>query len=300
VYARWSAASQALQLAEAAALAATLSEMAQTSPDPVVRLYAEHATGVNAWDHGEIGQSYRALDRANAILREEVGPTTNSANLRHDLLLLCPAFLAFMTTLHVSVEAGRALFDRMEAEMGDDRYARIVLSAFAGSAATMLGDREWALQASGIGIAADPERSFVFLGVHSHLHHGWARALLGEPEEGIASMQATIAAEPNYGMVTSHVLWAALLADALLEAGRLDEVGSALEAADDMVRNNGQRYAEPLNLLVRARYLHARGEPQESVQAAFNDAAQRARESESTMLLARIEGCAEEASVVER
>ena len=54
-----------------------------------------------------------------------------------------------MTTLHVSVEAGRALFDRMEAEMGDDRYARIVLSAFAGSAATMLGEREWTLHASG-------------------------------------------------------------------------------------------------------------------------------------------------------
>ena len=84
------------------------------------------------------------------------------ANLRHDLLLLCPAFLAFMTTLHVSVEAGRALFDRMEAEMGDDRHARIVLSAFAGSAATMLGEREWTLHASAIGIAADPDRSFVF------------------------------------------------------------------------------------------------------------------------------------------
>ena len=32
-----------------------------------------------------------------------------------------------------------------------------------------------------------------------------------------------------------------------------------------MARGNGQRYAEPLNLLVRARYLRARGESQDSV-----------------------------------
>ena len=89
-------------------------------------------------------------------------------------------------------------------------------------------------------------------------------------------MKATIAAEPNYGMVTSHVLWASLLADAWLAAEPLDEVGPALEAADEMVRNNAQRYAEPLNLLVRAQYLHARGEPQGSVRAAFDAAAQRA------------------------
>ncbi|HEY5857704.1 MAG TPA: BTAD domain-containing putative transcriptional regulator [Aldersonia sp.] len=301
VYARWSAASQRLQLAEAAALAATMSEMAQTSTDPVIRLYAEHATGVNAWDHGEIGASYRALSRAASILHNDLGvAATRSANLRHDLLLLSPAFHAFMTTLHVSVDKGRDLFDRMEADMGDDRYARVVLSAFAGSAATMVGDREWAMRVSAIGLAADPERTFVFLGVHPELHNGWARALLGEPDQGIASMRATIDAEPNYGMLTSHVLWATLLADALLETGRLDEVGPALDAADAMVRRNGQRYADPVTLLVRARYLHARGEPEDAVRAAFEVAAQRAREAESTTLLARIERCAEELLVTER
>ena len=90
-----------------------------------------------------------------------------------------------------------------------------------------------------------------------------------------------------------------MLAEALLEADRLDEVGPALEAADAMARGNGQRYAEPLNLLVRARYLRARGESQDSVRAAFDAAARRARESESTTLLARIERCAAELSVTE-
>ena len=145
LYARWSASSQQLDLGLASMLADRLRERTKGSDDSLIRLYAAHATGVDHWDHGRIGDSHRALVEANRILVTEVSANASwLQRLRRDLRVLSPAFLACMTTMHIGVEQGRRLFDEIERQMGDDRYARVVWSAFSATSASMSGDARWA------------------------------------------------------------------------------------------------------------------------------------------------------------
>jgi hypothetical protein len=52
-----------------------------------------------------------------------------------------------------------------------------------------------------------------------------------------------------------------------LAAGRLEEAVAALDRADSFVARYGQRYAEGLLLVLRARLMRARGEPAADVRA---------------------------------
>jgi ATP/maltotriose-dependent transcriptional regulator MalT len=63
-----------------------------------------------------------------------------------------------------------------------------------------------------------------------------------------------------------------------LAAGLPDAAATALDRADQAITTYGQRFAEGLLLLLRARLLHARGEPVDVVRAAAEAA--RARSDE--------------------
>ncbi|WP_327002256.1 hypothetical protein OHA72_45135 [Dactylosporangium sp. NBC_01737] len=69
-----------------------------------------------------------------------------------------------------------------------------------------------------------------------------------------------------------------LIAEMWLAADMPDAAATALDRADQALTTYGQRYAEGLLLLLRARLLHARGEPVDVVRAAAEAA--RARSDE--------------------
>ncbi|MEU6720295.1 hypothetical protein ABZ897_53335 [Nonomuraea sp. NPDC046802] len=74
-----------------------------------------------------------------------------------------------------------------------------------------------------------------------------------------------------------------------LAAGMPDQASIALDRADQALEAYGQRYAEGLVLLLRARLLQARGEPAEAIRAAAEQARDRSSERESHLFARRAE-----------
>ncbi len=72
-----------------------------------------------------------------------------------------------------------------------------------------------------------------------------------------------------------------------LASGMPDEAVKALDRADHALEAYGQRYAEGLVLLLRARLLHARGEPDAIVRAAAEKARDRSDVRESHLFARR-------------
>ncbi|MFI1990862.1 ATP-binding protein [Actinoplanes sp. NPDC020271] len=268
LFSRWAAHAQAIELDRSGPLARQLLDRGEASDDPVLREYGVHAWGIHQWSIGNIGTAFRYLSRSGRDLTpREQDP------LRHDLQLLSAGMLAETTALHGDVDGAWAIVDAMEKNAGDDTYVLTVWAAFAARISTMIGDPGRALRAAERGIAADPEFAFGFLGTYQRLARCWAQALTGQDPEGAAAeagrLIETMLLDPPRSCVAT---WFGLLGEMLLVAGALDEAGAALDRAGRHLEAHGQRYPEGLLLLFRARLLHARGEPDEVVRAAAEEA----------------------------
>ncbi|GAA4356268.1 BTAD domain-containing putative transcriptional regulator [Angustibacter luteus] len=234
VYARWGAASQRVELDRSAELIARLEERASGSADPVVRLYALHARGIDRWDRGEIGESRVALDSA-ADLLAELDEGEQRPVLAYDVRLLSPAFRSLVHTLTDDLDSAHAIQQRMRTQVQGDPYGTVVWAQFTANAASLEGDVERTLAACATGLAADPDGAFAFLGTMLRSEQAWARGMHGTPDDA---------------------------REALAEVARLDEV----------LLEMGARTGEHGTLLIRA-YLHlASGEPTQAL-AALDEAA---------------------------
>ncbi|WP_089156347.1 ATP-binding protein [Micromonospora sp. NBS 11-29] len=264
LYSRWATHAQLIQLDRGGPLARRLLEQGQASTDPVVREYGLNAWGIHQWATGDITEAYRYLSRSNPRLgRRAEDP------LRHDLRLLSAAMLAETTALHGDVDAARQMIDALEAHAGDDPYVVTVWASFATRIAVQVGDPAWALTAAERGIAVDPDFSFLILGTYQRLARWWARAVTGHDPAGAAAeverIITTTLLDPPRSCVST---WFGLLGEMLLAVGEPDQALAALDCADRCLEAHGQRYAEGLVLLLRARALAAAGEPDEVVRAA--------------------------------
>ncbi|MFF5075590.1 AAA family ATPase [Actinoplanes sp. NPDC000266] len=264
LFSRWAAHAQRIELDRGGPLARRLLEQGEASTDPILREYGINAWGIHQWAIGNIGEAYRYLSRSNpSLARRAEDP------LRHDLQLLSGAMLAETTALHGDVAAARAMIDALEADAGDDPYVVTVWAAFATRIAVQAGDPAWVLRAVERGVAADPGFSFQILGAYQRLARWWALAVTGHDPAGAAAeterMITTILLDPPRSCVST---WYGLMGEMLLAAGEPEKALDALDRAGECFEAYGQRYAEGLILLLRARALAAAGEPVEVVRAA--------------------------------
>ncbi|GAA0242608.1 ATP-binding protein [Cryptosporangium japonicum] len=259
LFSRRAAYSQAARLDRSGPLARRLLEQGRNSPDPLVRAYGLLGWGIHQWDTGDVGEAFRYLGRANRTLVDELAEREERP-LRHDLQLMSLGMLAEVTALHGDVDAARALLDTMEIAAGEDSYAITVWTSFAARIAAMAGDPEWALRVATEGIAEDPDFSYRFFGLYLRLARLWALAVTGrEPAAAAAEAERLIEAgllDPPRSNVPT---WCGLLAEAWLAAGRPERAAAALDRADHHLETTGQRYAEGLLLLARARLVRATG-----------------------------------------
>ena len=264
LFSRWAAHAQGMRLAEAGRLARQLLDQGETSGEEIVRAYGRYSWGIHQWGAGHIGEAFRYLSPALPDDRPKDSPEP----LRRDLRLISAGMLAMVTALHGDVGAAWQQLDTMEANVGNDPYAVTVWASYAARTAALIGDPGPARRAAERGVAADPAFSFVYLGTYQRLAGHWARAVTGDDPVGAAGeaarlIAATLAEPPRSDLAT----WYGLLAEMWLAAGRLDEAGAALARADQALDRYGQRYAEGLLLMIRARLLEARGEPAATVEA---------------------------------
>lgn len=264
---------QRLHLDAAARLAREFLDRTASSADPVLRAYGLHTWAIHRWAAGDIAGAFDYQSRSDRTLLEDIDGY-REFSLRRDLHLIAAGMHAEISALHGDAAAARSVLDTLEAA-GDDPYAITLWAAFASTVAVLSGDADRARHTAARGIAEDPGFSFAFFGAHVRMNHCWARAVTGDDPAGAAAeAEAVLTAKLLDPPLTGLANWYALIAEMWLAAGRPDAAATALDRACHAMRAHGERYAEGLLLLLRARLARALGEPAAVVRAA----AVRARE----------------------
>ena len=258
-------------------------ELGRASADPAVRRYGRQAWGLHQWDVGNIGEAYRSFldepdgDGADTPLRRD-GSIPGEG----------PGWRAVMTALHGDADAALAFVDTWDVPA--DPYAVSVWVYYTTMIASMAGDAELARRAGERWVSAGLDRLRSQIDHYIRQHWCWARALTGDDPAGAAAeaeelLAAHLIDPPQWGIAYHHVL----IAEMWLAAGRPDRAGAALDRADQAIWDHGQRYAEGLLLLLRARLAQARGEPRAVVRAAAVRAHTRSTACEAHLFAQRAE-----------
>ncbi|MET7339181.1 BTAD domain-containing putative transcriptional regulator [Nonomuraea sp. NPDC005650] len=295
-----------------------LHEQGQASADPIIQAYGRQAWGLYQWDIGDIGAAYQCFswvgrttaDGIASLLANSADPHPGPAQesmyhlagrvggvpvrRRDDLGRWriqdeWVGYLAVITTLHGDVETGRSLLGTVYQAEGDP-FELSGWTRYQTMAATMAGDTTWTMHATERWVAASADRPGVAQEAYIWLDWYWARALTGDDPAGTATkaehlLAATLLDPPRWGLA----YWYGLIAEMWLAAEMPDKAATALDRADQAVKAHGQRYAEGLLLLLRARLLHARGEPVDVVRAAADEARARSGERGAHLFARRAE-----------
>lgn len=257
---------------ERAQLARRLLEQGEASTDPTLRSFGAAAWGLHQWDLGDINQSLRYL-RESSRLPVDAVPTPERDQLPREVGTIRPLLQAVVETMHDDLDAAGALLDQQAADAGDDPQSIAVWAHFSSMAAAMAGDLEQAERATRRWVAADPGHFFPSVDSYLTITSCWVRALTGrDPAQAAAEAEAVLVTRlldpPRFGIAFHY----GLIVEMFLAGGMTDQARAALERAEWFLEAHGQRYAEGLLLLLRARLLHAAGEPDAVVRAAAEQA----------------------------
>lgn len=255
-------------------LARRMYEQGRTSSDPTVRRYGWQAWGLHQWDIGNIGEAYRFFteDDGEAAAPEK-RTTDEETPLRRDggIPGEGPGWRAVTTALHGDVDTALAFVDTWDTP--GDPYAASVWVYYTTMIASMAGDAVLARRAGERWVATGLERLRAQIDHYIRQSWCWARALTGDNPGGAAAeaedlLAACLLDPPQWGIAYHY----GLISEMWLAAGMPDRAGAALECADQALWRYGQRYAEGLLLLLKARLMQARGEPLTAVRAAAEQA----------------------------
>lgn len=243
-----------------------------TTADATMRAYGRQAWGLHQWVLGNITESVRYLSEGNRIALD-IAPRHETDLLRRDLRVVGPLLQAVAETMHGNLPGARALLDAERAAAGDDPYAISVWAHFATMVAAMAGDPNWAASAAKQWIAADPEHFFLNVDSYLRVTWCWTQALTSKDPAAAAAeaekiVETKLVDPPQLG-VSFHF---GLVVDMLLAAEDVDRAEIVLSRAEWFLDAHGQRYAEGLLLLLRARLLLRRGEPASVVRTAAEKA----------------------------
>jgi predicted ATPase len=114
---------------------------------------------------------------------------------------------------------------------------------------------------------------------------GWARAMRGEPETGIAMLREGLASYLATGTRQQHAYFLALLAEARGEAGRAGEGLATLNEALQVAHRSGERYYEAeLHRLTGELVLRSEAVPPSEAEACFHQSIEIARNQKAKSL----------------
>ncbi|WP_239313806.1 BTAD domain-containing putative transcriptional regulator [Plantactinospora mayteni] len=265
-----------------------LYEQGEASPDPILRVYGRQAWGLHQWDIGNIGEAHRYFMANDPAVLHGAVSAHSETSVRRDVSGEWPGWRAVVTALHGDAETAGTMIDEWNGPadpMGVATWAYYITII-----ASMAGDPGWVIRTIERWMAMGTGRTAVQQEHYVRLNWYWARALTGDDPAGIAVeaeqlLATTLVDPPRWGIAYHN----GLLAEMWLAAGRPDEAGAALDRADRALEAHGQRYAEGLVRLLRARLLQARGEPVDVVRAAAEAARAWSADRETHLFARRAE-----------
>ncbi|GIG92308.1 hypothetical protein Pen02_72440 [Plantactinospora endophytica] len=244
-----------------------LYEQGEASSDPILRVYGRQAWGLHQWDIGNIGEAYRYFMANDPAVLHGAVSAHSGTSVRRDVSGEWPGWRAVVTALHGDAGTAGTMIDEWNGPA--DPLGVATWAYYITIIASMAGDADWVIRTIERWMAMGTGRTAVQQEHYVRLNWYWARALTGADPAGIAAeaeqlLATTLVDPPRWGIAYHN----GLLAEMWLAAGRPVEAGAALDRADRALEAHGQRYAEGLVRLLRARLLHARGEPVDVVRAA--------------------------------
>ena len=226
---------------------------------PVAPILGHTAYGISRWHHGALAESAEHLDLATAAAEAMAARGVSSFLFDLDQLRLSSPFAIYMHDLIGDGGDAEARYDELIRRIPGDRFWELLVSNFAASGALSVGDLPRAVRSARRGVEADPEGISAFWSMAARAYLGAALSLLGNLDEGLPMLDGAWARYVEMGLRTNGVTLLASKAQALAQAGRLDEAEAAVAEAEQVFRTTGERYAEPTLLLAQAVIGHGRG-----------------------------------------
>jgi class 3 adenylate cyclase/predicted ATPase len=234
-------------------------------PDRLVSFVVNTSLGSHAFQAGDLRGAHGFLSAAFAEFDQEDPRQQNELLLaRHgfDGLLYAPLWLAFCHLWEGDLEQSRRQITQAIALAERSGFPYLICKALAFGAALSreMGDLEQTRELSQRAAAISVENGFYFWQALATCAAGWVEARSGAAESGIAHMRAGLGLLGAIGSQVNRGYFLSYLAEAYLDAGRLDEglavVDEALASDQSTFTRNYQAELKRL----RGALLVARGD----------------------------------------
>jgi hypothetical protein len=276
LWAEWAGLDVACQFDQGDPIAEALLDLAENTDVLVAPVLGHTAYGISRWHHGDLPAASEHLDAAKAAADAIPSETLAAVLFDLDQLRLSLPFSLYIHDLIGDLGDTGTRYDDLVRRLPGDGYWELAVMNFAASGALSTGDLPRAERAARRGLAADPESMFAFWDMAGRCYLGAALALQGDLDAGLPILDEAWARYTAMGLRTNGVTMLASRAQALAQAGRLEEATSSLAGAQRELATYRERYAEPTLLLAEAVLRHARGDPPAEVAKALAGAAERA------------------------
>ncbi len=262
LWAEWAGFDISCRWQQADPIAEEMLARSQNADDEVANALGHTAYGISCWHRGALLEAIDHLEAANRAAADIPPDTLASMLIELDQLRLPGPFAVYVHVLmgDLTVEAADARFEELIRQFPDDAYWELLVSNFTASGALATGRSEACVRAARRGLASDPEGVFGFWGSAARCYLGAGLCLQGDLDEGLPILDRAWATYTGMGQRTNGVTLLATRAQALAEAGRLDESADTLADARQELAVYRERYAEPVLLLADAVLQHARRE----------------------------------------
>ncbi|MFQ5813233.1 MAG: AAA family ATPase [Anaerolineae bacterium] len=263
-------------------LAEQFLRLAQTPEYSAFLVDAHEELGVTLLQVGELGPSRAHLEQAIAIYNPQQ-PRSAALMPGHAPAVLCLSHAAW--ALWLLGYPDQALKRCQEALILAEELSHPFSIVFALNFAAVLHqfrqERQAVKERSEAVIALSTEHGFPFWIAGATVLQGWALAVEGKTEEGIAQMRQGLAAWQATGAEIGVPHYLALLAEAYGQAGQAEEGLSALAEALASVDNTGQRSWEADLYRLKGELLLMQAAAEADAEACFRQAIQVARQQDA-------------------
>ena len=256
--AQWGATGTSGDIPATQRLGERIRSIAADSEDPVIRILGTVGWAVTCWHLGRMTEA----DACAGAVDEEVARLSEEDMVR--LTDVDGAALLLGFAVHIRIIAGslepEGAFEALAATF-ERPYDQLVMGNFGSFTGVMRGDPTMAAHWARWGLDHDRDDQFPFFGSACRVNLGWATARQGDPETGLAMLEAGRTGFAATGARTSLGVMAASRADAMLLAGQAPaEVEAYLDEVDTVVEEMGERFVLPYLMLARAAVALARDE----------------------------------------
>jgi len=244
-------------------------EQAERAGDAALLVQAHWVLGLSLQYMGDLVESRRHLERSIALYDPVkhathvflYGAILNRAHLARVLL-----YLGHPDEAHTLVAESVAASEKMRHPVGlcNALSVAVTLEAFH-------GNTERILEMTTAMIFHADEHGLPYYAGLATIMRGWALAMEGQVDEGIAEMTAGLAAHRSVETEQQRAYYLVLMAEALCEADRFDESERALDEAAATIEKTDERLCEAELYRIRGEVLAKRWQS-EAAKAAFERA----------------------------